>query len=84
MKCLVAWREGEAVTYSFSGSACANWICEKENLKRIFRICSSFGWVSRIDIALDTLPIILYLGLENYFIKNLERWNLLVKSAVLT
>ncbi len=50
---LVVWREGETVLYSFSGSACANFgFSEKENLKRILEyVC--FGWVSRIDIALD-------------------------------
>ncbi len=53
---LVAWREGETVLYSFSGSA-ANFDYKETCC---FRICSSFGWVSRIDIALDVT--ILYLS----------------------
>ncbi len=35
-----------------------------------------FGWVSRIDIALDVADNIFEL---DYFIKSLKRWNLLVK-----
>lgn len=68
---LVAWREGETVLYSFSGSACANFgFSEKENLKRILEYVQVFGWVSRIDIALDVADNTLFE--LDYFIKKLE------------
>ncbi len=51
--------------YSFSGSAaCANLV---ENLKRILEYVQSFGWVSRIDIALDVADNTLFE--LDYFIK---------------
>ncbi len=50
---------GWLVLNEFSGSAYSNFSLARKKTLSIFRICSSFGWVSRIDIALDTLPIIL-------------------------
>ncbi len=66
-----------------SGSACVNFeFSEKENLGGILEYVQVFGWVSRIDIALDVADNTLFE--LDYFIQKAKRWNLLVKSAVLT